>query len=454
MPSLHQILPQLESLDAGSRLATARWLQLAVAALAIAGLFALLLVLSRAPVTGQLFPWLDFFRTALVVHVNQSVLIWFLALAGTFWALTRPQGSHRKLPWLLALFGCLGIAASAFVGDTQPLMNNYVPVLQHPLFFITLGLFGAGVLLQLFSSAREWRRLLNPATSGLLGTLAVTLAIATLLALLALLWSWIALPGSITGHGYYEYLFWGSGHVLQFVYTQMILFAWILLAVASGVRFPASSGTLRGILWLGILPLLAVPVVYALYGVESDPLRLAFTRLMQYGNGIAAIPLGLLVSFALLRSGRSDPETRPLRLALWMSLLLFASGGLISLFIAGVNTIIPAHYHGSTVGVTLALMGFAYLLLPHLGYPAVSGRLAVAQPLCYGLGQLLHITGLALSGALGVQRKTAGAAQGLEGLGAKLTMGIMALGGLLAVVGGILFVWIMLRAFLRRRHPA
>jgi heme/copper-type cytochrome/quinol oxidase subunit 1 len=224
--------------------------------------------------------------------------------------------------------------------------------------------------------------------------------------------------------------------------------------VASGVRFPAGSGTLRGILWLGILPLLAVPVVYALYGVESDPLRLAFTRLMQYGNGIAAIPLGLLVSFALLRSGRSDPETRPLRLALWMSLLLFASGGLISLFIAGVNTIIPAHYHGSTVGVTLALMGFAYLLLPHLGYPAVSGRLAVAQPLCYGLGQLLHITGLALSGALGVQRKTAGAAQGLEGLGAKLTMGIMALGGLLAVVGGILFVWIMLRAFLRRRHPA
>jgi hypothetical protein len=31
-------------------------------------------------------------------------------------------------------------------------------------------------------------------------------------------------------------------------------------------------------------------------------------------------------------------------------------------------------------------------------------------------------------------------------------MGVMGLGGLLAVVGGILFVWIMLRAFVRGRQ--
>ncbi|MCB1758224.1 MAG: cbb3-type cytochrome c oxidase subunit I [Gammaproteobacteria bacterium] len=451
MSSLNTILPQLESLDSGNRQATARWLQLAVGALAIAGLFALLLVLSRAPVTGQLFPWLDFFRTALVVHVNQSVLIWFLALAGAFWSLASAPASPLRTPWLLALLGCLGIAASAFVDGPQPLMNNYVPVLQHPLFFVTLGLFGVGVALQSVAALAAWRRLLKPTSGGLLGTLAVTLAIAVLLALLVLIWSWVALPGSITGHGYYEYLFWGGGHVLQFAYTQMMLFAWIALALASGVALPVGSTMLRGILWLGILPLLAVPLIYGLYGVESDPLRLALTRLMQYGNGLAALPLGLLLCLALLRAGRSDAAGRPLRLALWMSLLLFASGGLISLFISGVNTIIPAHYHGSTVGVTLALMGFAYLLLPHLGYAAISGKTAIAQPLCYGLGQLLHITGLALSGALGVQRKTAGAAQGLEGLGAKMTMGVMALGGLLAVIGGILFVWIMLRALLRRQ---
>jgi len=95
----------------------------------------------------------------------------------------------------------------------------------------------------------------------------------------------------------------------------------------------------------------------------------------------------------------------------------------------------------------MALMGVAYLLMPKLGYPPISGRLVNIQPLVYGAGQVLHISGLALSGALGVQRKTAGAAQGLEGLGAKLTMGVMGIGGLLAVIGGILFVWIMCRAF-------
>lgn len=60
---------------------------------------------------------------------------------------------------------------------------------------------------------------------------------------------------------------------------------------------------------------------------------------------------------------------------------------------------------------------------------------------------MLHIGGLAFSGFLGVQRKTAGAAQGLESIQAKLAMGVVGIGGLLAVIGGILFVWIMLRAF-------
>ena len=47
----------------------------------------------------------------------------------------------------------------------------------------------------------------------------------------------------------------------------------------------------------------------------------------------------------------------------------FGIGGLIGFLISGSNVTIPAHYHGSIVGVTLALMGVCYLLLPKLGYP-------------------------------------------------------------------------------------
>jgi cytochrome c oxidase subunit 1 len=38
--------------------------------------------------------------------------------------------------------------------------------------------------------------------------------------------------------------------------------------------------------------------------------------------------------------------------------------------IRGVNVVIPAHYHGSIVGITLAFMGLAYVLLPRLGFAA------------------------------------------------------------------------------------
>ncbi len=438
------------------------WLKLGVLALGLAGLFALLLVLSRMPGAGDFFPWIDFFRTALVVHVDQSVLIWFLSMAGALWSLTdrhRDRASLlRKTAFLLALIGTLGIAASAFVGEGRALMNNYVPVLQRPLFFIALALFGVGICLRLALTlgASLFHRRSSGLQNGLrqpghpLQVASITVAVATAISVLALLWSWSDIPTSITGQGFFELLFWGAGHSLQFVYTQLLLISWILLALASGVILGTGERWLSRWLWLGFLPVLLVLPISLLWPVESPESRIAFTRLMQFGGALGAVPIGLILLAGLRRAAPAVDEQRPLRLTLWISMLLFTAGGVIALLISGVNTIIPAHYHGSVVGVTLALMGLAYLLLPKLGYPAISGRLACAQPLCYGIGQLLHITGLALSGAMGIQRKTAGTAQGLDSLAAKLSMAVMGIGGLLAVVGGILFVWIMLRTFLQR----
>ena len=141
------------NLQPGQRLAAARWLQLGVLALGIAGLFAILLVAARSPGMEHFFPWIDFFRTALVIHVDQSVLIWFLAMAGVLWSLLDRAAvkvsAMARLAFILALCGTLGLALSAFVGDGLPLMNNYVPVLQRPLFFAMLGLFAAGIILRL-----------------------------------------------------------------------------------------------------------------------------------------------------------------------------------------------------------------------------------------------------------------------------------------------------------------
>jgi heme/copper-type cytochrome/quinol oxidase subunit 1 len=112
---------------------------------------------------------------------------------------------------------------------------------------------------------------------------------------------------------------------------------------------------------------------------------------------------------------------------------------------------IPAHYHGSIVAVTLAFMGLTYHLLPRLGFGEPDPGMAHAQPYVYAVGQLLHVLGLVWSGGYGVQRKLAGGEQILDSLGQKAGMGLMGIGGLVAVVGGFMFLLIVARALLQRK---
>jgi len=63
----------------------------------------------------------------------------------------------------------------------------------------------------------------------------------------------------------------------------------------------------------------------------------------------------------------------------------------------------------------------------------------------------MHIIGLVLSGGYGVQRKTAGAAQGLVDMERIIGMGIMGLGGLIAVIGGIMFLVIVFKSMWPRK---
>jgi heme/copper-type cytochrome/quinol oxidase subunit 1 len=168
--------------------------------------------------------------------------------------------------------------------------------------------------------------------------------------------------------------------------------------------------------------------------------------MMRAGGGLAIAPVSLAVGLALWDCRTVRPEARPLRAALIMSLALFAVGGLIGFAIKGSDVRIPAHYHGCIVGVTLAFMGLAYHLLPRFGFRAPESRIAALQPYVYGAGQLLHIIGLVWSGGYGVQRKVAGAAQVLGSVQEIAGMGLMGLGGLIAIVGGLLFVMVVIGA--------
>ena len=421
---------------------TSAWLVLGLVSLVFAGVFSILLVTARTPLVQELIPFIDFFRIALVVHVTLSVLIWLLAISAALWSLgaTTEQPWWDRVSFSLAAVGTLVIIVCPFLGAGDPLMNNYVPILQHPLFYWGLGLFAAGIFSHLIRAILGRARV----AAKLDGTNALQFGItlSTLLtgfALIAIFASWRGLPAGMDGQIYFEFLFWGGGHIVQFSYTLLMMVAWVVLAYASGGRFELTPRLTLVFLVFLALPVITVPFMYMAHDIVTAGHRIAFTELMKYG-GLSCLPLGLAVAASLWRANKPKGEGRYLRAALLSSIGLFAVGGVLGFMIAGLDIVIPAHYHGATVGVTIAFMGLTYYLLPRLGFGPLPERMAIWQPYLYGSGQLMHIIGLAWSGGYGVQRKTAGAAQGLEGIGQTAGMGLMGLGGLVSIIGGLLFL--------------
>lgn len=425
------------------------WLGLGLLALAGSGLFAVLLVLARTPGLNQWLPVADFFRVALVVHVDLSVLVWFAAMAGMLWSL---NATERWQAWSWVALGVCGAGTAlmmlgAFVDPGQAIMANYIPVLHGPLFLSGLVVFAFGFGIEMLRSL-----LAAPRLGGLIdGERALRFgltssAICVAVALLAFGWSLVEVPAQLERRTYYEILFWGGGHALQFAWTLLMLVAWLWLTHACGARIPLSPRIALLLLLLALVSVFITPYAYLAHDVVSVEHRELHTWAMRFGGGLAIFPVTLAVVLALLPLRRLQEQQKPLWGALVSSMLLFACGGVIGMLISGNNVKIPAHYHGCIVGVTLALMGLVYHLLPALGYAAPRGRMAVWQPYVYGVGQLLHIVGLVWSGGYGVQRKVAGAEQVLRSGAEVAGMGLMGLGGLLAVIGGLLFVVVVLRA--------
>lgn len=438
----------------GARRTLARaWLWLGLIALVGSGLFSILLVLSRTPGLNQWLPVADFFRVALVLHVDLSVLVWFVALAGLLWTLSGSERALGLARLALALCGLgTGLMVLAAFAGGEPVMANYIPVLDHALFLSGLAVFALGFALLVLRTLWARGRLgVAPSGDGALRFGLDAGAIAAAVALLAFGWSLALVPGELDSRAYYEILFWGGGHALQFVWTLLMLVAWLWLASAIGARVPLSPRLTLLLFALALVGVFVTPYAYLAHDIASVEHRHLHTWAMRLGGGISIVPIGLALIFALLFSDASpSPASRPLRSALVASILLFAAGGVIGTFISGNNVKIPAHYHGCIVGVTLALMGLVYLLLPKLGYRAPRGRMACWQPTLYGAGQLMHIVGLVWSGGYGVQRKVAGAEQVLHSGSEIAGMGLMGLGGAIAIVGGLLFVVVVAQAL---RHP-
>lgn len=421
---------------------------LAVGALGASALYALLLVLSRTPGVGGIFPGHEFFYPALVLHVNLSALIWFLAFAGALWnAVLAPRAlAAGWLAFWLCTAGAAAVVVSPFIEGGGALVNNYIPVLDNAVFRGGLALFGAGVLAAALRALWAARGLM---AAGSLGAGLAAAAIAVLAAALSLAWSAAALPDALPAAAHFEALFWGPGHTLQFAHTLLMMCAWVALAAGiPGIRLPGPR-TLAALFLLSLLPLLAVPAIHFLHAPAGPAFRHAFTVLMSWGTWIGAAPLGLLLAWRLLRARALDEGGRGLRFALLLSVALFLFGLGMGGLIRHDNAMVPAHYHGVIGAVTLAFMVLGYRVLEALGCAAPAPRAARRQAALYGLGTLAMAAGLAWSGGHGVARKATGAQQLLDGLPEVAGMAVMGVGGLVAVAGGVMFVALVFGALTR-----
>ena len=429
-----------------------RWLWLGVSALAVAGVFAIILVVARTPQLAALTVFQKLFSVALVVHVDLSVLMWFIAILGMGTALLAERiGSWNA--WPKAAFLTIGAATALMAfspADTQweVIKSNYVPVLQNHLFLLSLGLVSAGLLLvvlpttiTMLTRLSLWRQL-SHFEQGIAAS-----CITTLLALAAFALSADAMPTGLAPELMYERLFWAGGHILQFSFSLVMMAAWLVLLEKIGVA-PLSRRSVAVCYLLMVMGAIVSFAGFSLHPFNTEEFTQHQTRMMIEWGGMGVGLLGIIALAKRLRIcvGR---ENRAYGSTLTMSLIVFASGGFLGILITGQNVTIPAHYHGMIVGITLSFMGLAYAMLPQFGYQSVAAtRLAYWQPIVYGVGQLMHIGGLGYSGGYGVLRKTPGEIANI-GLNVKIALGIMGTGGTIAIVGGILFVVVMVKALKR-----
>ncbi len=452
------------------------WLKNGIWALAFAGLYSIVLVILRTPQLSQIITDKSLFKSSLIIHVNLSVLVWLLSITCIIWSYGNKKIYFENIFNKLALSGMVLMVVSPLLGESNPIMNNYIPILENIFFIIGLSLFLSIILcfaILVFINSFYDFDFKNPQY------LEHILPFVKMSSSLMYIMVWICFALSckeatelstvfpMEVDYYYELLFWSGGHLLQFIYTQIVMFVWLILAEV-WLRNKLFYYKIYGILFV-INLILSFFIFYGhiFYQMPEFEFTSFFTKHMQHCGGVAPTLFMLVLIVDIFKTKQTKEKVNFAATAFVSSSLLFFVGGLVGILISGVNLSIPAHYHGSIVGISIAFLGFAYIFCFHnisyitntktlsnelLNLPEFANtsleikktlpcqsKWSNIQLIIITFGQLIHISGLALAGGYGVLRKNP---DGEIALSAKLYMGMLGGGGLIAIIGGLMFVYI------------
>lgn len=469
--------------------------------LLVGGLMALLILLTRWPAVHLLPP--DLFYRFLTLHGIAMLVAWiiFFEVAGLYFGsavLLNCRLASPKTGWLayLLMIGGGALAAVEILrGRADVMFTSYVPLQASPMYYLGVILFAVGALiacglffatLVLARSEKTYTGSIPLVTFGLMAAAIIavfTLAHGAIIYIPTFLWS-IGLISNIDP-GIYRLVFWGFGHSSQQINVAAMVSVWYLLGALTVGAKPLNEKICRSAFVLYILFINLASEHHLLTDPTLSPAhKIANTSYFMYAAVLAsmihamAIPAG--VEVAQRKKGLTRglfewlvkaPWKEPGFSALIFSLLLFGFLGGITGVVIGTEQIsirahntwmITGHFHGTVVGgTTLAFMGASYYLIPLMTRrELVSKGLASIQPYLYGIGVGLLSIGMMTSGTLGVPRRhwDITFANALFPFSYDPTIfmfvSLAAIGGLLAVLGGIIFIWVAVATILFGKRMA
>ncbi|MBA4112068.1 MAG: cytochrome c oxidase subunit I [Verminephrobacter sp.] len=467
----------------------------AVVALLVGGLLAIGVVLTRWPAVHWLAA--DTFYMVLTAHGIDMLIFWiiFFEVAVLYFAsstLLRCRIATPKIAWAafaLMVIGAVVNNVSVFQGGSSVMMTSYVPMMAHWSFYLGLILFAVGALIACFvffgTLVVAKREKTYEGSVPLVTFGAITAAIIAVFTISS--GAIILIPTFLMAIGVisevdpliYRTIWWAFGHSSQQINVAAHISIWYAVAAIAFGAKPMSERVSRGAFLLYILflqlasahHLLADPGVSTEWKVVNTSYFMYFAVLASMIHALS-IPGAMEVAQrakgynkGLFEWLRKAPWGNPVFSGVFISLVGFGFLGGITGVMMGTeqlnllihNTIyVPGHFHATVVvGTTLTFMSLTYFLIPVLfRREMINPGLAKIQPYLFGFSMYFFCLVMMGAGTLGVSRRHwdmafSGAALAYEWPGAAyLMMGLVGIGGLVAIVGGAIYVYITVGSLL------
>ena len=422
--------------------------------------------------------WIIFFEIAVLYFCSSTLLKSRLATPGMAWA-----------GFALMVAGAVLVNVIVFMGEATVMFTSYVPLPGHPVFYLGLILFAVGALIGCFvflgtlvvaKAEQTYEGSIPLVTFGALTACIIaifTIASGAIILIPTLLWS-VGYIKSIDPL-MYRTIWWAFGHSSQQINVSAHVAVWYAIAAIAFGAKPLSERVSRMafLLYILFLQLASAHHLLADPGLSTE-WKVFNTSYAMYLAVLASMVHGLTVpgsievaqrakgyTKGLFEWIRKAPWSNPVFSGMFISLVGFGFLGGISGVMMGTeqlnmlihNTIyVPGHFHATVViGTTLAFMSLTYFLIPSLfNREVINPGLARWQPYLFGLGMAAFCLAMMGAGTLGVPRRHwditfAGASMPYEFPGtAWLMLGIMGVAGLVAVIGGIIYIYVTVGSLL------